>query len=168
MKHQIQGLCRRQVNDREIHVRDAIAAKEWYGEILGVRTHRYAAGWKSFVLGDIDREHEFTLIQAAQRAGTDRLVWRFETLDALWLFYRRVRDMGVAFKEMVDSSDSLAIHLRDPDGNRIEIRCDVAGAAAVRGEETWHSPVQPQSMLPWSVRTVRCSDAAFRQYAVAA
>src|SRR5258707_1134801 len=73
MKHQIQGLCRRQVNDREIHVRDAIAAKEWYGEILGVRTHRYAPGWKSFVLGDIDREHEFTLIQAAQPAGSGRL-----------------------------------------------------------------------------------------------
>jgi catechol-2,3-dioxygenase len=169
MLHQIQDLCcRRQVQDCQIRVRDAFTAKQWYGEILGVRTHRYVAGWKTFVLGDIERRHQFTLVQGAQQAGTDKLVWRFENRDELWTFYGRAREMGVTIREVVDRSDSIVIYLRDPDGNRIEIHCNMPGAAAVRGTETWNPSTPYEPTLPWNAPTFPHAGETARQYAVAA
>jgi catechol 2,3-dioxygenase-like lactoylglutathione lyase family enzyme len=170
MSHQIQGFGHRQIEDREIHVRDALAAKEWYGEVLGVRTHRYAAGWKSFVLGDIDREQEFTLVQAAHQAGTCRLVWRFGTLEEFRLFYRRARAMGLAIKEVVDSRDALTVYLRDPDGNLVEVHCDAAGAAIVRTEamRSGYALAPQPTRLPWHAAKFGQQGFAIYQQAVAA
>lgn len=155
--------------NHEIYVRDWRVAKEWYCELLGVRAHRYVAGWTTFILGDADREREFTLVQAEDRAGTGSLAWRLETLDELNMFYRRLQLMDVAFKK-VGCGETIAIYLRDADGNQIGVYCDAAGAANVpedAAQDAWmfgrRSPSLFSNILPFQAGLF----AAQRQGAVA-
>jgi len=113
----------------EIYVRNARAAKEWYSDLLGLRTAYYEPGWTMFVLAGAADARQVALIQAdetaplpqQQRVGHGRIARRIDGSDEFWSFYERIKAKGVAIDRLADRGDAFALCLCDPDGNGVEI-----------------------------------------------
>jgi catechol-2,3-dioxygenase len=113
----------------EIYVRNARAAKEWYSELLDLRTAHYEPGWTMFVLAGAADARQVALIQAdetaplpqQQRVGHGRIARRLDGSDEFWSFYERIKAKGVAIDRLADRGDAFALCLCDPDGNGVEI-----------------------------------------------
>jgi catechol-2,3-dioxygenase len=113
----------------EIYVRNARAAKEWYSELLGLRTAHYEPGWTMFVLTDEAYSRDIVLVQVneaaspeqQERVGHYRLIRELAGSDAFWAFYEHVKAKGIVIDRIADRGDACALCLSDPDGNGVEI-----------------------------------------------
>ena len=112
-----------------LYVRNAERSKQWYEELLGLKTYDFRPGWAAFMSADDQQSHEIALMELGPEAplqvkgqvGLNHMAWRLESLDDLKEFYGRVKAKGIKIDHIADHGISLGIYLRDPDGNGVEV-----------------------------------------------
>jgi catechol 2,3-dioxygenase len=139
-----------------IQVRDAAAARDWYTSILPLHTYHFVPGAAAFLSADIESSHEIALVQIGPDAaphqpgqvGLNHFAMMVDTLDDLKDCYRRLKDLDVRIRAIVDHGLSLGIYFRDPDGNGVELSYELPRAEWPRQTQVFASDVTNLGRFP--------------------
>jgi catechol-2,3-dioxygenase len=107
---------------------------EWYGLVVGtVVTHKYEGGaW----LSNDGANHRIALLanpaweddsDKLQHTGLHHTAYEYASMDALLDSYGRLREHGILPHASLDHGMTLSFYYVDPDGNSVELQCDVFG-----------------------------------------
>jgi catechol-2,3-dioxygenase len=76
--------------------------------------------------------HELALFQLATGAAPDatqpglhHMAWQLGSFEELQAAYRELKAMGVAIESTVEHNVTRSVYFHDPDGNRVELFCDM-------------------------------------------
>src|SRR5262245_9449843 len=61
----------------------------------------------------------------ASQPGPHHMAWQLGSFEELQAAYRDLKGMGVAVESTVEHNVSRSVYFRDPDGNRVELYCDM-------------------------------------------
>jgi catechol 2,3-dioxygenase len=113
-------------------MRDLDAAKRFYGDILGMEIGSDRPGFGVFFrFGDY--HHDIAVFQAPPDArlpdGTEvglvHIALVADSIKTVQEMHRRLTEHGVAIDHMTDHGYTRSIYFHDPEGNQIEIYCEV-------------------------------------------
>ena len=112
-----------------LFVRNAERSRDWYEDLLGLRTYGFFPGRAAFMSADPGNSHDIALTEVGENAlgpqggqvGLNHMCWYMESLDDLKELYHRVKEKGIAIDRVSDHGHSIGIYIRDPDGNGIEL-----------------------------------------------
>ena len=123
-----------------LKVRDAQKSKEFYTRALGLQVayeDEHGAVFLSFGV----QHHDLALFQlatgdtpAASQPGLHHTAWQVGSFAELQDAHRQLGELGIAVGAAIEHNVSRSIYFHDPDGNRVEIYCDMVedGFAAMR------------------------------------
>jgi len=124
-----------------LKVRDAQTSKEFYTRALGLKVAyediEHGAVFLSFGV----QHHDLALFQlatgdapAASQPGLHHTAWQVGSFAELQDAYRQLGELGIAVDAAIEHNVSRSIYFHDPDGNRVEIYCDMVedGFVAMR------------------------------------
>ena len=114
---------------------------EWYGAVVGMSVqHRFEGGvW----LTNDGANHRIAMLMTPQiaedpgkvaHAGMHHTAFEYPSMDELIDSYARLRDAGITPHACLDHGMTLSMYYLDPDGNSVELQCDVFGDWAASGE----------------------------------
>ncbi len=114
-----------------IKMRDLEAAKRFYGEILGMSIATESESGVFFRFGDY--HHDIAVFKVSEQAeapkrdqvGLAHMALVIDSFDSLVRMYRRLKDYGVPIRGTIDHSFTRSIYCSDPEGNQVEIYCEV-------------------------------------------
>ncbi len=116
-----------------LKVRNLARAEDFYTRVLGfeavARLKRPAGVF--FTLGD--QHHDLALLEVSPEAdppkedqvGLHHVALKVENLEALKAAWRALKSQGVPIVRAVDHGITLSVYFLDPEGNRLELYCDV-------------------------------------------
>ena len=107
-----------------IFVRNAERARDWYGDILGLRTLGFTPGRGAFMTSDLGNSHEIALLEVGDNApgpqkgqvGLNHMAWYMESLADLKELYLRIKEKNSEIEHVSDHGLSIGIYIHDPDG----------------------------------------------------
>jgi catechol 2,3-dioxygenase len=137
------------INHIVLNVRDMVAAHRFWTESLGFRhvgTGRAPSDGSQpmrFYSGEVDgkpRHHDIALVERASLAGDgartlNHVAIAYPTFDAFQQQIAFLLARAVALHRRVDRGVTHSIHLKDPDGNEIELVHELP-------REEWESDIQ--------------------------
>jgi catechol-2,3-dioxygenase len=115
-----------------LKVRDAARSRDFYTRTLGLKVaHENLA--QGMVFLSFGREHhDLALFQlasgetpAAAQPGLHHMAWQLSSLDELRAAYREIKAMGIPVESTVEHNVTSSMYFPDPDGNRVELYCDM-------------------------------------------
>lgn len=117
------------IDHASLKVADLDRALDFYSRVLGLRVTGRLADQLAFLgAGDTPRHLALTRFHSrggppppADATGLDHVALRYPNRHALAAAVRRVRDHGIAIAAASDHGLTEALHLTDPDGNRLEL-----------------------------------------------
>jgi catechol 2,3-dioxygenase len=120
---------------------------EWYSTLVGAEViFRYDLGaW----LSNDDANHRIALLafpnftddpDKDNRTGMHHSAFEYATFDELNDSYLRLRDAGITPAACIDHGMTFSYYYVDPDGNNVELQCDVFGDWAQSKEWMSRSP----------------------------
>ena len=115
-----------------IKMRDLEAAKRFYGEILGMKITEERPDFGIFFRFN-DYHHDIAVFKVGEDADPPKrnqvglahvalVADSFETVRAM---HRRLKEHGVEITATTDHGMTKSLYCKDPDGNAIEIYCEV-------------------------------------------
>jgi catechol-2,3-dioxygenase len=123
---------------------------EWYATVVGTEVlFRYPLG--AWLTNDA-ANHRIALLafpdftedpEKETHAGMHHTAFEYGSFDELNDSYLRLRDAGIAPDICLDHGMTLSYYYSDPDGNHVELQCDVFGDWA-RSSEWMRSSIQFQ------------------------
>ena len=139
-----------------IYVRNAAAAREWYGSVLGLHTYDFKDGRAAFMSADLNQSHEIALMEVGDSAegpragqvGLNHTAWRMASLEDLADFYNNLKEQNVPIQRVSDHGLSLGIYIKDPDGNGIEVYFETPREDWYRQDNLFMSDERPQGHFP--------------------
>jgi len=117
-----------------LKVRDAVKSKEFYTRTLGLQVaHEGVHSGRRMVFLSLGREHhELALFQLATgeapeatQPGMHHMAWQLGSPEELRAAYGELKTMGVPIESANEHNATRSIHFFDPDGNRVELYCDM-------------------------------------------
>jgi catechol 2,3-dioxygenase len=115
-----------------IRVRDLEQAKQWYGDVLGMKLSDEFPGMGIFVRFGEHYHHDLAIFKADPEApqphpeavGLAHIALLVDTLDGVkeWYHWLQAKDIEVVMSS--DHGVTRSIYFEDPDGNQFEIYCD--------------------------------------------
>jgi catechol-2,3-dioxygenase len=117
-----------------LKVRDAVKSKEFYTRTLGLQVaHEGVLFERPAVFLSFGREHhELALFQLATgeapdatQPGLHHMAWQLGSLEELRAAHGELKSMGVSIESTNKHNATRTIHFLDPDGNRVELYCDM-------------------------------------------
>jgi catechol-2,3-dioxygenase len=117
-----------------LKVRDAVKSKDFYTRTLGLQVaHEGVYSERRMVFLSLGREHhELALFQmatgevpAATQPGLHHMAWQLGSPENLRAAYAELKAMGVPIESANKHNATRSIHFFDPDGNRVELYCDM-------------------------------------------
>jgi catechol-2,3-dioxygenase len=107
---------------------------DWYSEVVGteVTFQDRTGAW----LSNDDANHRIALLafpgfvddpEKETRTGMHHSAFEYASFEDLNSTYLRLRDEGIAPDVCLDHGMTLSYYYKDPDGNRVELQCDVFG-----------------------------------------
>lgn len=115
-----------------LKVRDARTSRDFYTRALGLKVaHEDDEGGAVFLSFGV-QHHDLALFQvataeapAATAPGLHHTAWQLGSFEELQVAYRELQAMGVAVDSTIAHNVTRSIYFHDPDGNRVELYCDL-------------------------------------------
>ena len=124
-----------------LKVRDAQQAKDFYIRVLGLQV-AYEDRQRGMVFLSFGTEHhELALFQLATgeppeaaQPGVHHIAWQLGSFAELQAAHRELVELGIPVEATVEHNVTRSVYLFDPDGNRVELYCDMVsnGFAAMQ------------------------------------
>jgi catechol 2,3-dioxygenase len=114
-----------------VKMRDLEAAKQFYGGILGMQISSESAGAIFFRFADYHHDigvfkvDEDAEAPTKEQVGLLHFALVMDSLESLVEMYQRLKDRGVEILGTLDHGMTRSLYIKDPDGNGIEIYCEV-------------------------------------------
>ena len=115
-----------------LKVRDAARSRDFYTRALGLKVSHEDLTRGTVFLSFGREHHELALFQMATGAAPDatqpglhHMAWQLGSFEELQAAYRDLKGMGVAVESTIEHNVSRSVYFRDPDGNRVELYCDM-------------------------------------------
>ena len=115
-----------------IKMRDLEAAKRFYSDILGMKITDERDGFGVFFLFH-DYHHDIAVFKVAEDAaapqknqvGLAHIALVADSFDTVKAMYKRLKDHNVPIVRTVDHGITKSVYFQDPEGNELEIYCEV-------------------------------------------
>ena len=115
-----------------LKVRDAQQAKDFYIRVLGLQV-AYEDRQRGMVFLSFGTEHhELALFQLATgeppeatQPGVHHIAWQLGSFAELQAAHRELLELGIPVEATVEHNVTRSVYLFDPDGNRVELYCDM-------------------------------------------
>ena len=114
-----------------LNVTDVEAATKFYAEALGMEVMSYNPERHMSFLSFGTQHHDFALFKAPEglehsERGLNHVAMQIEGgVEELNQLYRRLLDCGATIDGIFEHNVSKSVYFFDPDGNRLEIFCEV-------------------------------------------
>ena len=115
-----------------LNVRDAAKSKEFYTRTLGLRVAHEDLDRGTVFLSFGRTHHDLALFQMAtgeppdaKQPGLHHMAWQLGDFEELQAAYRELKAIGVPVESTVEHNVTRSVYFRDPDGNRVELFCDM-------------------------------------------
>ena len=115
-----------------LKVRDAQASKAFYSRVLGLQVAHEDRQRGAVFLSFGTEHHDLALFQlatgdtpAATQPGLHHTAWQLESFEALQDAHRELGRLGIAVESTVEHNVTRSVYFHDPDGNRVELYCDM-------------------------------------------
>jgi catechol-2,3-dioxygenase len=115
-----------------LKVRDAAASRDFYTRTLGLKVAHENLEQGMVFLSFGREHHDLALFQlasgeppAAAQPGLHHMAWQLESLDELRAAYRELKALGIPVESTVEHNVTSSMYFPDPDGNRVELYCDM-------------------------------------------
>jgi catechol-2,3-dioxygenase len=124
-----------------LKVRDAQKSKEFYMRALGLKVAYDQKDWGAVFLSFGEQHHDLALFQLAteetpgeKQPGLHHMAWQLGSFEELQAAHRELGEMGIKVEATVAHNVTRSIYFHDPDGNRVELYCDMVedGFAAMQ------------------------------------
>ena len=113
-------------------VRDARASRDFYTKALGLRVAHEDLEHGAVFLSFGVQHHDLALFQLATgeqpnatQPGLHHTAWQLGSFAELQAAYRELQQLGIKVESTVEHNVSRSIYFHDPDGNRVELYCDM-------------------------------------------
>jgi catechol 2,3-dioxygenase len=115
-----------------LKVRDARKSKEFYTRTLGLKVAHEDHDQGAVFLSFGTQHHDLALFQlatgetpAATQPGLHHTAWQLGSFEELQAAHRELQQIGIPVDSTVAHNVSRSLYFHDPDGNRVELYCDV-------------------------------------------
>jgi catechol 2,3-dioxygenase len=115
-----------------LKVRDAAKARDFYTRTLGLKVAHEDLERGAVFLSFGEAHHDLALFQLASGAAPDaaqpglhHMAWQLGSVEELQAAYRELKALGVPIESTVEHNVTRSIYFPDPDGNRVELYCDM-------------------------------------------
>ena len=115
-----------------LKVRDARRSRDFYTRALGLKVAHEDLEHGAVFLSCGTQHHDLALFQLATgeppenaQPGLHHMAWQVGSFAELQAAYRELAAQGIAVDSTIEHNVSRSVYFRDPDGNRVEIYCDM-------------------------------------------
>lgn len=115
-----------------LKVRDMQKSKEFYMRALGLKVAYEQREWGAVFLSFGDQHHDLALFQLAtgdtpddKQPGLHHMAWQLGSFAELQAAHRELGELGIKVDSTVAHNVTRSIYFPDPDGNRVELYCDM-------------------------------------------
>jgi len=115
-----------------LKVRDAQKSREFYTRALGLKVAHEDAQHGAVFLSYGVQHHDLALFQLAtgesapaSAPGLHHTAWQVGSFAELQEAHRQLGELGIHVESTIEHNVSRSIYFDDPDGNRVEIYCDM-------------------------------------------
>jgi catechol 2,3-dioxygenase len=115
-----------------LKVRDARKSTEFYTRALGLKVAHEDYEHGAVFLSFGTQHHDLALFQlataeapAAAAPGLHHTAWQLGSFAELQAAHRELQEMGIPVDSVIAHNVTRSVYLRDPDGNRVELYCDM-------------------------------------------
>lgn len=124
-----------------LKVRDARASRDFYTTALGLKVAHEDLERGAVFLSFGVQHHDLALFQVATaerpdatQPGLHHTAWQLGSFAELQAAYRELQRLGITVESTVEHNVTRSIYFEDPDGNRVELYCDMVddGFAAMQ------------------------------------
>ena len=115
-----------------LKVRDAAKSREFYTRTLGLQVAHEDLERGTVFLSFGREHHDLALFQLATgeppdatQPGLHHMAWQLASFEELQQAYSELKAIGVPIESTVEHNVTRSIYFPDPDGNRVELYCDM-------------------------------------------
>jgi catechol-2,3-dioxygenase len=115
-----------------LSVRDAEKSRDFYTRALGLKVAHEDLERGTVFLSFGREHHDLALFQTATgespqptQPGLHHMAWQLGSFEELRAAYRELQAMGMTVESTVEHNVTRSIYFPDPDGNRVELYCDM-------------------------------------------
>jgi len=115
-----------------LKVRDAAKSRDFYTRTLGLKVAHEDLERGAVFLSFGETHHDLALFQLASgdapnaaQPGLHHMAWQLGSVEELQAAYRELKALGVPIESTVEHNVTRSIYFPDPDGNRVELYCDM-------------------------------------------
>jgi catechol 2,3-dioxygenase len=115
-----------------LKVRDAAKSRDFYTRTVGLKVAHEGLEGGAVFLSFGEAHHELALFQLATgeaadttQPGLHHMAWQLGNFEELQAAYRELKALGVPIESTVEHNVTRSIYFPDPDGNRVELYCDM-------------------------------------------
>ena len=115
-----------------LKVRDAAKSRDFYVRTLGLKVAHEDLDRGAVFLSFVEANHDLALFKLATgeapdaaQPGLHHMAWQLGSVEELQAAYRELKALDVPIESTVEHNVTRSIYFPDPDGNRVELYCDM-------------------------------------------